>query len=79
MKVPKLLADIGGDIGPGDLGVEDVVCCEEDRRPEKRWGRPGDVTRGGLGRPCVDSGRLISADTAGTARVVMVAGVTRCV
>jgi hypothetical protein len=30
MKVPKLLADIGGDIGPGELGVEDVVCCGGD-------------------------------------------------
>lgn len=38
MKVPKLLADIGGDIGPGDLGLieSDLKDCEGKPSAEKR-------------------------------------------
>jgi hypothetical protein len=38
MNVPKLLADNGGDIGPGDLGMvePEVICCEGNPSAEKR-------------------------------------------
>lgn len=75
MKVPKLRADIGGDIGPGDLGLVTVemMVCEGKPFPENRWGRLGDVTRGALGSPWVESGLLSAAEAPGTARVLMVA------
>jgi hypothetical protein len=74
MKVPKLRADIGGDIGPGDLGfgVVEMMVCEGKPFPENRWGRSDDVTRGALGSPWVESGLLFTAEAPGTARVLMV-------
>jgi hypothetical protein len=65
MKVPKDCADMGGDIGPGDMwdiGVSggearpgDVTSAE--RRVEKRWARrPGDDGSGVLGIPWTERG-----------------------
>jgi hypothetical protein len=65
MNVPKDCADMGGDIGPGDmgdigvrggeLGLDD--CRSGERRAEKRWARkPGDIGSGVLGIPWTERG-----------------------
>ena len=60
MNVPKDCADMGGDIGPGDMGDIGVRGGElglddwrsGERRVEKRWARnPGDIGNGVLGIP----------------------------
>lgn len=70
MKVPKLFAERGGDIGPGDLGLKGVdgKDCPGYPSVEKRWGLSGDIVRGSLGIPWVESGRnfLLAPNEAGT-------------
>ncbi len=54
--VPKLLADSGGEKGPGDLGPDRK---EDGARlsAEKRCGRLTDRFLGSLGIPCCERGR----------------------
>lgn len=74
MNVPKLLADIGGDIGPGDIGLvkPDVLDGDDNPKGGKRWGDSGDIARGGFGMPCVERGLLATVEAPGTARVAMI-------
>lgn len=59
MNVPKDCADMGGDIGPGDMwdigvtgGEPRLVWTGGERSLEKRWARkPGDDESGVLGIP----------------------------
>lgn len=56
MKVPNDFADMGGDMGPGVLGLVGSLG-EGKLSEENRCGRCGGVVRGGLGMPWVDRGR----------------------
>lgn len=70
INVPKLRADVGGDIGAGLMGLE-MMNGWGDLGPEKRWGRSGDVTDGGLGIPWAESDLLLATGVAGTVRAAI--------